>query len=99
MGRLLLIVAFFIFFSLISWVYFYFTFYNFHKTTEETFYYDDQEGYYEMFADTSKQLIPKAGIKVDKRRYYFESYKRELKLNKTYTVFGEEDTLKIKIVN
>ena len=58
----------------------------------------DSNEYVIINADTSKQLIPKAGIKIDKERFYFDSYQRKLDHEKIYRAKSENKILYFKII-
>lgn len=90
--RMLFILLFTAFFGLVSWAYFYFTFFNFFGILEDDYVLDHSENVIMVAATSWEASIPKKGIKIATNKYNFDKYQSQIEAFRKYGLTYKDET-------
>jgi hypothetical protein len=97
--RMLFIVLFTTFFGVVSWAYFYFTFFNFFVVQEDEYVLDHSEKIIMVAAASWEASIPKKGIKITTNKYTFDNYQSQIDGYTHYELTHKDETYSLILLS
>lgn len=97
--RIIFMFLFTAFFGVVSWLYFYFSFFNFFTFNEDQYIIDGRDKTVYVTSEPLFANIPKKGIKINTDKYEFDKNKSTLESNQNYSLTFKNQQLNLVVVD